>query len=107
MVVVHTHHIRLLRYLSMGLSLPERCRRAPSTTSSALFIISVLWRQARAPDSATACLRERVKHRFDVERPNRLLAADFTYVSVGCSPGCEQNDDGFVLGMLEQAVCDP
>jgi len=64
-------------------------------------------RQARAPDSATACLRERVKHRFDVERPNRLLAADFTYVSVGCSPGCEQNDDGFVLGMLEQAVCDP
>jgi len=87
MVVVHTHHIRLLRYLSMGLSLPERCRRAP--------------------DSATACLRERVKHRFDVERPNRLLAADFTYVSVGCSPGCEQNDDGFVLGMLEQAVCDP
>lgn len=87
MVVVHTHHIRLLRYLLMGLSLPERCRRAP--------------------DSATACLQERVKHRFDVVRPNRLLAADFTYVSVGCSPGREQNDDGFVLGMLEQAVCDP
>lgn len=22
-------------------------------------------------------------------------------------PGCEQHDDGFVLGMLEPAVCDP
>ena len=33
------------------------------------------------PDSAAACPRDLVKRHFEVERPNRLLVADFTYGS--------------------------
>lgn len=33
------------------------------------------------PDSTVACPRDLVKRQFEVDRPNRLWVADFTYVS--------------------------
>ncbi|MBC7204306.1 MAG: IS3 family transposase [Pusillimonas sp.] len=76
------------------------------------------------PDSAAACPMDLVKRQFEVDRPNRLWVADFTYVStwqgwlyvafvidayskriVGWRASNSMTTD-FVLDALEQAVYD-
>ena len=76
------------------------------------------------PDSTVACPRDLVKRQFEVDRPNRLWVADFTYVStwqgwlyvafvidayakriVGWRASSSMTTD-LVLDALEQAVYD-